>query len=71
MWAALNGNGVGVAIMKDRRVRSCDRRQQKEMPETRFKDSNGVTVRVDRRKTPDRRVNSMDVEQIDEVTSSQ
>jgi hypothetical protein len=56
--------------MKDRRVRSGDRRQQKEMPETRFKDSNGVTVRMDRRKTPDRRVNSMDVEQLDEVTSS-
>lgn len=57
--------------MKDRRIRIDDRRQQNEMPETRFKDSNGVTVRVDRRKTPDRRVNSIDVEQIDEVTSSQ
>jgi hypothetical protein len=58
-------------MMKDRRVRSCDRRQQKEMPKTRFKDSNGVTVRMDRRKTTDRRVNSLDVERIDEVTSSQ
>jgi hypothetical protein len=45
--------------MKDRRINSVDRRQQK-MPETPFKDSTGATVRQNRRYLPDRRVNDMD-----------
>jgi len=46
--------------MKDRRINSVDRRQQKNMPETPFKDSTGATVRENRRLIRDRRVSSTD-----------
>jgi hypothetical protein len=45
--------------MKDRRINTVDRRQQK-MPQTPFKDSTGATVRENRRYQPDRRVNDID-----------
>lgn len=43
-------------MLKDRRVRDADRRQQqRELTGVPFKDSNGVTVRDERRFMPERR----------------
>jgi hypothetical protein len=48
---------------KERRIRSEDRRQcRMEITGVPFKDSNGATVREDRRLMPDRRLNSVAVE---------
>jgi hypothetical protein len=44
-------------MFKERRVNSADRRQQDREIGVPFKDSNGVTVRGERRVTSDRRVN--------------
>jgi hypothetical protein len=44
-------------MFKERRVNSADRRQQNREIGVPFKDSNGVTVRCERRVTSDRRVN--------------
>ena len=44
-------------MFKERRVNSADRRQQNREIGVPFKDSNGVTVRCERRGTSDRRVN--------------
>ena len=46
--------------------RGC-RRQKHVMPRIPFKDSNGATVRECRRKLPDRRINSMHGEWIEEI----
>ena len=43
---------------KDRRMNSADRRQQLREIGVPFKDSNGVTVRGERRVSPDRRANN-------------
>lgn len=43
---------------KDRRMNSADRRQQHREIGVPFKDSNGVTVRGERRVSPDRRANN-------------
>ena len=52
--------------MKNKRLRNDDRRQNKVMPDFPFKDSKGATIRVCRRKTPDRRINNTQAEWIDE-----
>jgi hypothetical protein len=48
--------------MDDQRTRQGDRRQNKNMPEVPFKDSNGVTIWECRRKTPDRRIGNIEAE---------
>ena len=49
-------------MLTDRRVQTVDRRQhQRELNGVPFKDSNGVTVRGERRFMPDRRSNNMAV----------
>jgi hypothetical protein len=53
--------------MRDKRVQIDDRRQGETMPRVPFKDSNGVTVRECRRKTPDRRIGNIQAEWIDEI----
>jgi len=45
-------------MLKERRRHSADRRQEQREIGVPFKDSNGVTVRGERRITPDRRVNN-------------
>jgi len=45
-------------MFKERRSNSADRRQEYREIGVPFKDSNGVTVRGERRVTPDRRVNN-------------
>ena len=45
-------------MFNERRNNSADRRQQHREIGVSFKDSNGVTVRGERRITPDRRVNN-------------
>jgi len=45
-------------MFKERRSNSADRRQEYREIGVPFKDSNGVTVRGERRITPDRRVNN-------------
>ena len=52
--------------IKDKRVRSEDRRQNEVMPRVPFKDSNGATIKECRRKIPDRRIGNIQVEWIDE-----
>ncbi|HYQ73173.1 MAG TPA: hypothetical protein VET88_14735 [Gammaproteobacteria bacterium] len=44
-------------MLKERRNNAADRRQQSREIGVPFKDSNGVTVRGERRLTPDRRIN--------------
>jgi hypothetical protein len=48
-------------MFKERRSNSADRRQEYREIGVPFKDSNGVTVRCERRFTPDRRVNVNEV----------
>lgn len=56
-------NFSGERMLKDRRLRAVDRRQQqRKLTEVPFKDSNGVTVRDERRFIPERRVDSIAVE---------
>jgi len=45
-------------MFNERRKNSADRRQQQREIGVPFKDSNGATVRGERRLTPDRRVNN-------------
>ena len=45
-------------MFKERRSNSADRRKQDREIGVPFKDSNGVTVRCERRLTPDRRVST-------------
>ena len=49
-------------MFKERRSNSADRRKQQREIDVPFKDSNGVTVRGERRLTPDRRVNQNEAE---------
>ena len=54
---------LGEKMLDNRRVRVVDRRQQqRKLNGEPFKDSNGVTVREERRFIPDRRVNSIAAE---------
>jgi len=56
--------------MKNRRFQFGDRRQNDDMPTVPFKDSNGATVRVCRRKLPGRRMIKMQGKWIDELGMS-
>lgn len=49
-------------MFKERRSNLGDRRKQDKKIGVPFKDSNGVTVRGERRHTPDRRVNDNEAE---------
>jgi len=53
--------------MINRRFQFGDRRQNNDTLSFPFKDSNGATIRECRRKTPDRRSNSMHGERIEEI----
>lgn len=46
------------AMVEERRKNTADRRQQQREIGVPFKDSNGATVRVERRFIPDRRINN-------------
>ena len=48
--------------MDDMRTQPGDRRQNKDMPRVPFKDSNRVTIKECRRKTPDRRIGNIEAE---------
>ena len=52
--------------MKNKRIRKDDRRQNKVIPNFPFKDSSGATIRACRRKTPERRINNIQADWIDE-----
>jgi len=53
--------------MRNNRYQSADRRQTNVMPHLPFKDSDGATVRECRRKLPDRRINNVHGEWIEEI----
>ena len=53
--------------MKHKRFLFSDRRLKNDMPEVPFTDSDGVAVRVCRRMLPDRRINSIHDEWIEEI----
>ena len=53
--------------MKSRRFPPCDRRKNSGTLSFPFKDSIGVTVRECRREIPDRRINSIKAEWVDEI----
>jgi len=53
--------------MNNRRLRPDDRRQDRAMPKVPFKDSNGTTIKENRRKIPDRRLHNIYAEWIDEI----
>ena len=53
--------------MRNKRLQFSDRRQNKDMPNVPFKDSNGATVKESRRKIPDQRIGNIEVEWIDEI----
>ena len=58
-------------MFKERRVNSADRRQQDREIGIPFKDSNGVTVRGERRLTADRRVNDNEATtRVDELSGT-
>jgi hypothetical protein len=58
-------------MFKERRVNSADRRQQDREIGVPFKDSNGVTVRGERRLTADRRVNDNEaITRVDELSGT-
>jgi hypothetical protein len=50
----------------DRRVRFEDRRHGIDIPKTPLKDNYSVTIMGDRRKTPDRRINNIEAEWVEE-----
>ena len=53
--------------MRSRRSRLADRRQNNDIPDFPFKDGDGATVRECRRMIPDRRIDSMHGEWIEEI----
>ena len=53
--------------MRDNRSRSGDRRLNKDMPVVPFKDSNGATIKECRRRIPDRRIDGIRAEWIDDI----
>jgi hypothetical protein len=52
--------------MENRRVQFKDRRQNWGMPKVPFKDSDGATIKENRRKIPCRRIEDIHVEWIDD-----
>ena len=57
----------GEGTMKTRRAKSGKRRQNEDMPRVPFKDSMGVTIYECRRKIPDRRINNIQAEWIEQI----
>ena len=53
--------------MRNRRFQFGDRRMNYDMPRVPFKDTNGATIKENRRAIPDRRISNIQVEWIDEV----
>ena len=53
--------------MRNKRFQFGDRRQGNNMPKIPFKDSNGATIKDCRRKLPDRRIDNIRVEWINEI----
>jgi len=53
--------------MRTRRAKFSKRRQREDMPRVPFKDSHLATVTECRRKIPDRRINNIQAERIDEI----
>ena len=58
---------LGAGTMGNKRFQFGDRRQNDVMPRVPFKDSNGTTIKECRRKIPDRRINNIQAEWINEV----
>ena len=56
--------------MLDRNLHACDRRRAQSMPVVPFRDSRGLTIHEDRRKQPDRRLNNIQAEWVDELLLS-
>lgn len=52
--------------MKDRRLRKQDRRNYRESPEFPLRDCDNILVLADRRRVPDRRTDSIEVDWIEE-----
>jgi len=52
--------------MTDKRIRPDDRRNSLETPEFPLQDSHGELIKQDRRKMPDRRLNNIEVEEIEQ-----
>ena len=53
--------------MRNKRSEFSNRRQEYVMPGVPFKDSNGAIIKDCRRKIPDRRINNLQAEWIDEI----
>ena len=56
----------GDRMMRNKRLRVRDRRRE-DIPKVLVKDSNGLTINKSRRKLPDRRIDNIVVEWIDEI----
>jgi hypothetical protein len=56
--------------MLDRNFHASDRRRANSMPAVPFRDSSGLTILQDRRKLPDRRLNNIQAEWVDELLLS-
>ena len=56
--------------MRNKRSQFDDRRQNEDVPRTPFKDSNGATIKECRRKIPDRRIDNIHAEWINEIVIS-
>ena len=56
--------------MENRRFQFGDRRENDAIPNYPFKDSHGATIRECRRKIPERRINNIQAEWIDEAVIS-
>jgi hypothetical protein len=56
--------------MPNTNSQASDRRRGSNMPAVPFRDSNGLTILEDRRKTPDRRLNNIQAEWVNELLLS-
>ncbi len=56
--------------MPNRSFQVYDRRRTASIPEVPFRDSKGLTILEDRRKTPDRRLNNIQAEWVNELLLS-
>ncbi|MGD8629288.1 MAG: hypothetical protein PVG72_01010 [Gammaproteobacteria bacterium] len=56
--------------MLDKNFHASDRRRAGSMPAVPFTDSSGLTIQEDRRKQPDRRLNNIQAELVDELLLS-
>jgi len=63
----MSGFKLRSGTMSNKRLQFGDRRQNNVMPNIPFKGSNGATIKKCRRFLPDRRINSMHGEWIEEI----